>query len=714
MEMPKYICWLLSPCLWVSSSFANENNSDALLSLSLESLLQVQISVASPFDERVVDAAASVAVLTPSDWQKRGAKTVAQTLEQIPSVESYASLGSAYMTAIRGYATELSSRGIASLLDGVPLNDFSYATSVYDTPFIPLPLLSRIEVIRGSGSTLYGSDAFHGVLSLSTQQSIEPNSQISVAMGTNDSANINALTTIGNKRFSLQSGVALTHFGQQNLNYGYHEPQHNQWAEGARDNQLQDATGFLHLIVGDKSEPMGSWGLSFYANQYEGRGFAGAGTQFYPPLKKAIKSPNVNFAADNDVSGQDSHFGMIKLKHERQLGQSIELALTAYQWQSEQTWLFDFNRYPQTSTRADGAIVPCKASPTQVGVSALFCPHNLRQGVSDTRQGSEMLLRQDGDFNQWAIGAGVDWMKVDKAFVQRVSALGQYYVDSRTPFEGAKRRIDHIFFHARHLFLNGQLSAVYGVRWDDYHDIDSATSPRLGFIYRWNDQWINKLLFAHAFRAPSAAERYGSGAGSQQLENLNIKPETIDSIEWITLHQGQAQESELTLFRSLWKDSIVLTPVTNVLSQYQNRGDNRAYGVELSHTQHWQHWHLQGSASWVRSENVQTQKEYSAFPQYSINLGVGRSLAENWHIWLNQRLLFNRTTTDALGVEPIVKAGNYYRTDFHIEKKMPNWRCWLDIRNALNQNNITPSLYNAEGGIPDEKINATIGVERSW
>jgi hypothetical protein len=42
------------------------------------------------------------------------------------------------------------------------------------------------------------------------------------------------------------------------------------------------------------------------------------------------------------------------------------------------------------------------------------------------------------------------------------------------------------------------------------------------------------------------------------------------------------------------------------------------------------------------------------------------------------------------------------------------WRYWLDVRNVFNRDNIIPSLYNADGGIPDEKISALLGVERRW
>jgi outer membrane cobalamin receptor len=158
----------------------------------------------------------------------------------------------------------------------------------------------------------------------------------------------------------------------------------------------------------------------------------------------------------------------------------------------------------------------------------------------------------------------------------------------------------------------------------------------------------------------------------------------------------------------------VLTPVTNVLNQYLNTGENHASGVELTHSYHWQDWQFQGSGSYVLSKNRQNQTYYTTFPRYSINLGLGKKFASDWSVWLNQRMLLMQTTTDKLAAEPIVDAPDYYRTDMHVERQRQLWRYWLDVRNIFNRNNIIPALYNADGGIPDEKISALVGVERRW
>ena len=91
---PGAVLWLLlSPAV-----HAEEVSS--LFDLSLESLMELQVSVASPFESNIATTAASVSVLRPADWERRGARSVDEALEQIPSVAVYASLNSARMVAV--------------------------------------------------------------------------------------------------------------------------------------------------------------------------------------------------------------------------------------------------------------------------------------------------------------------------------------------------------------------------------------------------------------------------------------------------------------------------------------------------------------------------------------------------------------------------------------------------------------------------------------
>lgn len=688
-----------------------------LFDMPLESLMEVRVSVASPYEETVFNAAASVAVLQPEDWERRAAQTLGEALEQVPAVSVYSSLGGARMIAVRGYATELSARGIATLLDGVPLNNYSYATSAYQLPFIPLDLLGRIEMIRGPGSTLYGSDAFHGVLDLHTRDLDAASGLLAARAGSHDDGALSWIGTTTLPGIRLEGGLALTHQGDRNLSYTYTDALTGQTDTGVRDNHEHDVSGFLHLETGDSPSPLGLWRLSLYGDRYRSRDFPSIGTQFYQPLQSSFQlaSPSLNGA--HDVLGQESDFWQAQLLHQRALNSALELELKAFLWESDQTWIADLQDYPTSLTTRSNITLACRTSPGQTGVSPLFCPHILTQGADDRRRGLEALLRSRHALfgnTQWAAGFGRNWLQVTEGFVRRQPANGPLYVEAQTPFEDASRHIDHALLHARSDFKDGKLAAVYGLRWDRYSDVGSATSPRLGLIWTPGKTWSGKLLYSHAFRAPSAAEQYGSGTSSVQLANTDIKAETIDTVEMIWQYQGSQQATELVLFSSRWKDGIVLSPVGLGQNQYQNTGRNNAHGIEFSHQHQWGAWRLEGNAAYVTSRNKTSDTEYNAFPAWTLNLGLGYRFLPAWELWLNERALLDRTRTDTIGMNTAAKAPDYFRTDVHVGWKPGQYQLSLDIRNLLDRKNIAPALYNAEGGLPDERLSVHAGVKWSW
>lgn len=709
---------------WLCPAWATAAaKSSELLELPLESLMGLTVSVASPFRENVMAAASSVAVLRPEDWQRRGARSLEEALDQVPAVVSYGSLGGARMTAIRGYATELSSRGIATLLDGVPLNNFSYATANYDTPFYPLSLFNRVEMIRGPGSTLYGSDAFHGVVALTSWDPSASANSAQLSAGSQDDGvaalHINARR---DSDWRVNAGIAATHHGDRDLSYTYTnpDPDSNNTATGVRDNHEHDVAGFLHLGIGAPALSNGLWRLSFYGDRYRARGFPGLGTQFYQPLQQLFHLASLSLAQDRETSGQESGFWLVQLLHQRPLRAGLELELRSFQWQSDQTWEFDLTRHPDVLV-LKGLNIPlrCRQSPDPPSfppASPLFCGHIVHQGAADRRQGVHALLKRDEDdgATQWALGAGRDWLKVLESKGNRIAPDGTVYLDIVGIPKNAARHIDHLLFQGRTALPGGRWSVVYGVRWDDYTDVGSATSPRLGLIYQPQAAWAMKALYSHAFRAPSAVEQKGTAAGGQQLPNPNIRPETIDSVELVGQHQTEGQETELVVFQSRWQDGIVLAPLGPGINQYQNTGSNRAHGVELAHRQELGPWRLEANAAYVRSKNEQSQLAYGAFPRYTLNLGVGRRLTWQWELWVNERALLDLTQTDALGNQAALPASDFYRTDLHLSRQFSAGRLWGDVRNLTDRHNTVPALYNAEGGLPDERRSWRLGAELTF
>jgi len=683
-----------------------------LFELPLESLMEVRVSVASPFAESVMDAASSVYVLQPADWQRHGARSLEDALAQVPSVVPYASLGGASMYAIRGYANEISVRGTAMQLDGVPLNSFSYSTAAYSLPYVPLPFFERIEMIRGTGSALYGTDAFHGVVALNTWQPKANQRAAQVAAGTaahNQQSVVFAGMPAGVR---VSGGIASTHNGDAGIRYGYIDPLTGLPGSGTWDTTEQDDAAFLHLTAGNVQD--GLWRAGLFVDAYDSADFPATGTQFQRPLLTQVQAASADFLRDSNNMGQHSTFRMARAGYQRALRESLDLELRTYAWENDQDWILDATRYPSDGELLanDGTPLACRRSPAETGVSPLYCPHTQWQGTAERRVGMQGLLRREGGGNtQWALGAGRDWFDVLSAPVRRVSPTGTLYYDNPAPFEGVERAINHLFAQAR--TDTGHWSWVYGARWDSYSDIDeSEFSPRLAAMYRGaGAAWNAKLLYGHAFRAPSAAEQYGSGGGTQQQAGLNLKPEVLDTLELVWQLRADDADTELVLFASNWQDGIVLVPVGPGVNQYVNSGENSAHGVEFLHRRNLGSWRLEGNASWVFSRNEKSGLEYTGFPAWLFNLSLGRAFAGGWLLAINERVMLDVAEGDTLGAWVPPKAPHYYRTDLHLGWQQDNVRLAFDVRNLLDRDNIAPSMFNARGGTPEAGAELTMAVE---
>lgn len=127
-----------------------------------DNLLEEVVVTASRVKERLLDSSASISVLTTEDLARMTGNGVADFLRDVPGLQVTDS-GQAGLKRIRIRGED--SRRSAILVDSQELSDHSEVGA----PLTIHPdMLGRIEVIRGSGSVLYGSKALSGVTNLMT------------------------------------------------------------------------------------------------------------------------------------------------------------------------------------------------------------------------------------------------------------------------------------------------------------------------------------------------------------------------------------------------------------------------------------------------------------------------------------------------------------------------------------------------------------------
>ena len=147
---------------------AYADQSDAILEMPLEELMQQQVSSITKKLQRVGNVAAATYVITADDISQSGATNIPEVLRLAPGVNVAAINNNRWAVSIRGF----NSRGADKLLvlvDGRTIYPEIFPGTIWENNEIPLELIERIEIIRGPAASLWGNNAVNGVINIITK-----------------------------------------------------------------------------------------------------------------------------------------------------------------------------------------------------------------------------------------------------------------------------------------------------------------------------------------------------------------------------------------------------------------------------------------------------------------------------------------------------------------------------------------------------------------
>ena len=200
---------LISTSLLSSIAFAKNGDLEELLNLSLEELTMV--SVASKREESVYDAPSVVNVISTEEIRRFGAQTLADLVNRMTNTHMVSSaVLPMFSTSIRGTSINHIDNHILVLMNGRPIRDnFGGGTNIDIYSRFPVDMIERIEVIRGPGSVLYGTNAFGGVINLITKKANGKNAvKVSTTYGSFDTKKVDISTQYKKDDFGLYASAS--------------------------------------------------------------------------------------------------------------------------------------------------------------------------------------------------------------------------------------------------------------------------------------------------------------------------------------------------------------------------------------------------------------------------------------------------------------------------------------------------------------------------
>ncbi len=153
-----------------------------LTQLGIEELMNVQVVSASKQAQRLADAASAVFVITQDDIRRSGATSVPEVLRLAPGVQVARIDGSKWAISIRGFNGRYANK-LLVLVDGRSIYTPVFAGVYWEVQDLLLEDIERIEVIRGPGASLWGSNAVNGVINILTKRAADTRGLVSVTAG---------------------------------------------------------------------------------------------------------------------------------------------------------------------------------------------------------------------------------------------------------------------------------------------------------------------------------------------------------------------------------------------------------------------------------------------------------------------------------------------------------------------------------------------------
>jgi iron complex outermembrane receptor protein len=140
----------------------------ALKRLSIEELMDIEVTSVSRSAEALSSAAAAVSVLTNDDIRRSGATTIPEALRGVPGLHVARRNSNSWAVSARGFSSTNSEK-LLVLSDTRSIYTPLFAGVQWDVQDYLMEDIERIEVIRGPGASLWGSNAVNGVVNITTK-----------------------------------------------------------------------------------------------------------------------------------------------------------------------------------------------------------------------------------------------------------------------------------------------------------------------------------------------------------------------------------------------------------------------------------------------------------------------------------------------------------------------------------------------------------------
>ena len=519
----------------VQNSFANS------------SLEEVMVTTATKTEKNIEGVSASIIVITEEEIQKTGASTLDKILEKVPSINAqygrfpHPSASSKASISLRG----MGANGTLILVDGKRLS--GETESPYEMTRITASMIERIEIVKGSMSTLYGSDAIGGVINIITKKVDKNVSTLDLKYGSNgdgDAVNKNVNFTnrgsVDKLRYKINTSIDDTTPYKVNKSYTQQAINPSSGAD-LNGNSLDNISGNYDVTYKDEAtvKTIGTrleydfsdnftagLDLSYFTEDREGQYLGNAsatsgGLITNTPVNSEDKNRRIDISSDFKYLINDD------------LSMNTKVYRSYYK-KRNYTDPLTFDGATNTKFSANVTIDTLESDLTYI----LNDSNIITTGLEYRKE-----TRDSGAINPDASSS---------EFITKVVNYKSLFIQDE-------------------IEISDTLNAIVGTRYDNISNADNKITLQAGLVKEIAEDTSIRANYAQGYRTPDIAElyvvsmyykgakRYGSEViNTIKTESYDLKPEQSQTFELSLSNKYENLSSVFTIFNNKVKDKIDL------------------------------------------------------------------------------------------------------------------------------------------------------------
>jgi iron complex outermembrane receptor protein len=615
------------------SVFASAQQSPVdLFSMSLEDLLQVEVSSSSKYKQALNQAHSNVLVISRDEILNRGFETLSEALNYVNGF---------YMTNDRNY-TYVGIRGfsrpsdyndrILVMIDGHVMNENVYGSAPFGYDLgLDLSLVDRIEVMKGPGAALYGNGAMMSVVNIITKsEEVEDKSVVQTGFGSHGLVKANFVIEKESENHSFYTGIS------------------------ARSTRGED------LYFRELDSPSNHSGIAENLDEEKSYGFYGRYQFGNFELKamgayrdKGIPTGVWDTSLDRQSNTVDKQAFVDFLYRKSGKGHSFSL-----------NGGFDFYHY--------------------FGNYAHY-----EELVSDESIGKKFSLQAEYLKNLKNAGNlifGTEWHYSPTSDYQEGDEQVSYFYYNNHFFNASA-------YLQYEVALSPEINFLSGIRADYYDYTSLSLNPRISLIYTPEPNWNFRISFNKAFRAPNTYELYYESVDNN-ASNPDLKPENVYYFDFDVKKQfTRSFYTGLSLYYYRMADMIDSFENEEGLTQFGNLGYGSGKGGSIySGLLLGSNLNLKVSYDFIRfrveNEDGILEKTVNS-PDQLFKFHLLYRVPEVVYLGLNTYFESGRKTID------MDKTKSFWVTDLQLNsaKFLRKFQIGLKIKNLFNQDYYVPAGY---------------------